>query len=327
MLRGVFHCFDTILAATVGSELHVQSHCLEYFLFCEVTSNWWIDTAPSGTNSIGKWNKTLLLRIGSKPRGYSSHRSGFVSRACILGIRHSKGTELSPGLMDMMVRAGGWQAVTGAKTVLRVYARQIIDEHLDVYAMSLGIVSSGMDCDKKLQLYLGQPEFPLSPIVDRGREDIPLQLRVMVWRSDEWQRHLTAMNAACKAIMEAATQDERIMPVKRYKELRQAFSHCKKHDSYRNPTVVATLELLLLTRPAVWKACVRDVKRTCLHAFVNNRSVARLNYTSHVQLLADVRVGYVCPLDGVVDCAIVDPSWDKQARFAWAGSADVVALT
>lgn len=64
-------------------------------------------TAPTSTNTISNWNRTLLIRYGSPPRGFSSHRSGFVSRTCILAILHNKGTELPPGVVDMMVRAGG----------------------------------------------------------------------------------------------------------------------------------------------------------------------------------------------------------------------------
>ena len=76
--------------------------------------------------------------MGSLGRGCSAHRAGFVSRTCILAILNSKGTELSPGTIEMMIRWGGWQAATGAKTVLRIYARKIIDKYLDPYRLSLG---------------------------------------------------------------------------------------------------------------------------------------------------------------------------------------------
>ena len=54
----------------------------------------------------------------------------------------------------MMVRAGGWQAVTDAETVLRVYARRIIDEHIDMYSVSLGVELSEDDWAKKHQQLL-----------------------------------------------------------------------------------------------------------------------------------------------------------------------------
>lgn len=39
----------------------------------------------------------------------------------------------------MMGRASGWQAVIDVKTLLRVYARRVIDEHIDMYRISLSV--------------------------------------------------------------------------------------------------------------------------------------------------------------------------------------------
>ena len=238
-MHGVFGCFDPILTAAVGSVLEITAAWLPRFLFGEATSNWWIDTAPSSTAVIGYWSRSLLLRMGSTLRGFSSHRSGFVSRTCILGIMHNKGTELPPGLIDMMFRAGGWQAVTGTKSALRVYsyARQVIDEHLDVYSMSLGIDSSAADWARKIALYKGHLVFPKAPIVDAGCDDNGMQFQVLTWRSAKWQQHLASLNATCAAIMHAAMFDQRIMPVKGYKELRHALLHCKGHVVYSSSHV------------------------------------------------------------------------------------------
>ena len=201
-------------------------------LYCEVTANWWIDTAPSSTGAIGDWNRTLLLRLGSEPRGFSSHRSGFVARTCILVIMRNKGTELPPGVMDLMVRAGGWQAVTGAKTVLRVYAQQVRDEYLDAYSMSLSVDNSNAEWARQLALYIGKPSFLKPPEVDAGRDRNNSQVRIHAWRSPIWRKHQDELNAACAALMTAAASDHRIMPVKSYKELRHAFSRCEKHPAF-----------------------------------------------------------------------------------------------
>jgi hypothetical protein len=71
----------------------------------------------------------------------------------------------------MMVRAGGWQAVTDAKTVLRVYARHVIDKHIDMYRISLGVERSEADWANKHEQYIGQPSFPPQPMVDLGRQE------------------------------------------------------------------------------------------------------------------------------------------------------------
>ena len=69
----------------------------------------------------------------------------------------NKRIELPSGLIDMIVRASGWQAVTGAKTILRVYARQVIDQHMDLYCMSLDFQHTAADWDRKLKACVGFP--------------------------------------------------------------------------------------------------------------------------------------------------------------------------
>ena len=123
VFRGLFPVFDPLKLVMVGDNLNVKPECLDYFLFCDVDSNYWLDTAPSSVSTIGSWNKALLERMGSPGRGFSAHRSGFVSRTCILAILASRGKELSAGTIELVIRSGGWQAGTRARMVLRVYAR------------------------------------------------------------------------------------------------------------------------------------------------------------------------------------------------------------
>lgn len=178
VFRGAFDVFDPIQHANEGDILRVRPECFEHFLFCDVRPNFWIDTAPSSVSAIGIWNGTLLIRMGSPGRGFFAHRSGFVSRTCISAILASKGKELSPGTIEVMIRWGGWQAITGVKTVLSIYARKVIDEYLDPYGLSLGYELSDEAWEDKKQQYLGRPRYPKDPVVDRGRNKRPLQFRV-----------------------------------------------------------------------------------------------------------------------------------------------------
>ena len=66
-----------------------------FFLFCDVNAHYWIDTAPVHVNTLGNWTRKLLVRMGSAPRGFSAHRSGFVARACIHAIMRAKGVQLN----------------------------------------------------------------------------------------------------------------------------------------------------------------------------------------------------------------------------------------
>jgi len=93
VMRGVFDKFDPIRHAEAGNVLAVRQACLDYFLFCDVDTNFWIDTAPTSVKGLGDMNRTLLKRMGSPPRGFSSHRSGFVSRSCILAVLKCNGRQ------------------------------------------------------------------------------------------------------------------------------------------------------------------------------------------------------------------------------------------
>ena len=78
VIRGVFEKHDPILTSAVDDVLNVRSECQEYYLFCDMKANYWIDTAPCSVDTLSAWNKTVLKHMGSEPRGYSAHRSGCV---------------------------------------------------------------------------------------------------------------------------------------------------------------------------------------------------------------------------------------------------------
>ena len=130
VIRGVFEKFDPILHATSGQLLTIKPECNDYFLFCEASANFWVDAAPVSVGTLSQWNRQLLVRMGSRPRGFSAHRSGFMSRSCILGVLEAQGTKLPEGLINIIARLGGWSTVSGDTTVMSVYARKVIDNHL-----------------------------------------------------------------------------------------------------------------------------------------------------------------------------------------------------
>ena len=265
VMRGLFQAFDPILTANLGDRLQIKPECLPYYHFCDVKANFWIDTAPSSVSAIGTWNRNLLKRMGSPERGFSSHRSGFVSRTCILAILNSKGRELPPGAIEVMIRWGGWQAVTGARTVLRIYARKVRDKYLDPYSLSLGYELSDKEWEQKKQEYLGVPRFPEASVVDRGRTQQPLQVRLHAWRSTSWMEYQSRLNAVVKDIVAAAMVDPGIMPVRRYRQARRAFS---LYVTERSGTeLVKEYQELLSVRQDLWKVCMREAVRGCERAF------------------------------------------------------------
>ena len=247
--------FDPLLTAQDGDTMHIKAECWQYYLFCDVKANYWIGNAPTSVGAIGNWNRLLLSRLGTNPRGYSAHRSGFVSRTCILAMMSKKGQELPLGTLELVTRWGGWQVVTGTKTVMDIYARKIIDQFFDPYSMIVGYEGSDEHWERKRQKYLGQAHFPKVPIVDKGRTAQPLQLRVLAWRSVEWSEFQRRLNVVCGKIMEAALADEVIMPIRRHRQLRRAFTlYLQMH---KDTPLVQSYKSLMAVRVEHWKACVK----------------------------------------------------------------------
>ena len=72
--------------------------------------------------------------------------------------------------------------------------------------------------------YLGELMFPDHPIIARGRCELPLQMRLHVYRSARWVQQQQLLNDVCKVIMTAACADPKIWPVRRYCQHREAFN-------------------------------------------------------------------------------------------------------
>ncbi len=89
-------------------------------------------------------------------------------------------------MLTAIVRAGDWQAVTGAMTVMRVYARNILDEMLDTYALSFGVECSDEEWKERLNDYLNVCLRP-SHVIKRPRAVVLEQVK-RVWLQPAMQK-------------------------------------------------------------------------------------------------------------------------------------------
>ena len=245
-----------------------------------------------------------------------------MSRTCILAIIASKGKELPPGTIEVMIRWGGWQAVTGAKTVLRIYARKVIDKNLDPYSLSLGHELSDKEWEVKKKECLGVPRWPVEPIVDRGRSSLPLQVRLHVWRSQRWMGFHKALNEICAKMMAAALSDQEIMPVtvNRYRQVRRAFSVFVSERG--NSELVQNYLSLLAMRQRVWSICVKEAIDACKFAFFRDGMMPRpekyLQGRRFLELLENVQIGHVGMDSRVVqDVGEDDAGLDAERSYRW----------
>lgn len=72
-----------------------------------MSPNFWIETAPSSVATLGRWNSKLLIAMGCAGRGFSSHRSGIVTRTCIKNILENHGNKLSKPTVEAVLQWGG----------------------------------------------------------------------------------------------------------------------------------------------------------------------------------------------------------------------------
>ena len=254
VVRDVFEVSDPIRSAHGGERLPIKAECLEFYLFCKVTPNAWVDTALVSTQTIGRWTRVLLERMGLQPRGFSAHRSGIVTRACILAILESHEKEMLPGRLNIIICWGGWQCVTGEKTVMRIYARKAIDAYMDNYALSYGRQPRKDEWAQKLRKYIAAEVHP-------GRHTFPMQVRLHAWQGRCWQAFLHEMNRCMAAIMEAARSCHRIMPVARYVQDIRAFTlYCAEEPE--DPNVVL-FNQMKQGRVVILSQCIEKVVRRC----------------------------------------------------------------
>ena len=224
------------------------------------------------------------------------------------------------GVVEIIVRWGGWQAVTGARTVLRIYARNALDKFVDPYALSLGFALDAKGVQQRMEEYLGKSVFPSKPIRERGREFMPAQIRLQTYQSAAWLHFQQAMNEVCQAIMEAACNDKEIWPIRRYTEYREAFTTYLK--LYKDGDLAVKYAKLKAERQARWKQCLTATVRHCRAAFVRSKPVGqahKLLKQMYLSLLMPVVIGGVdlYQHQNPVSLHDWDPNWDRKGHFYW----------
>ena len=215
-----------------------------------------------------------------------------------LGTAKNRGTALDDGTLHCIVRWGGWQAVTGVQTVMRIYARKVIDDFIDPYAMSLGRPLSDKEWERRRVEYIGEVVSPSDSIVDYRRGPENLQVRLHVWEHPVWQRVQRELNEVWGQVMQAALADMRSKHLHRYLQNSRAFSlYCDTHAD--NKTVILYKELVDMRGPA-WSICMGAAMCACENEFKSAANAAGLvldryfiPHRKYLQFLRPVVIGAV----------------------------------
>ena len=226
-IRGVFLVEDPLRHAMPGDVLQIRPRAKAFFLFCAsravCTADWWLDCKPVGVDTLGDFTREVLQRMGQKPRGFSAHRSGAVTRACIIAILSARGLGMDQAIVESILRLGGWQAVTGAMTVFRVYARKVIDSFVDPYQLFLGREMSDDFWAAQKHDYLAVRLLPGNRAYC-FRKTIPVQVFMRIARGPAWQHVLDAVNDLAQGVLELGMSSARVWPVARYTSLNRCFN-------------------------------------------------------------------------------------------------------
>ena len=136
-----------------------------------------------------------------------------------------------------------------------------------------------------------------------------------MYRSADWQQHQRQLTAACKAIMAGVVRDKRIMPVRRYREARRAFSVYMKHTAFCEAKHVLAYKALLKQCRRRWNTSVRAVTKACGVDFFGHSRLWKGK--QYVHLLDVVQIGMLNVDGSIRSPANVDPSWDTKGIFMW----------
>ena len=135
----------------------------------------------------------------------------------------SDGSMLDESVLAAIVWSGGWEAEAGKKTVMKVYVRRAMDEHMNTHRFGVGKDRTRRDKDRtrrlwqeKLEEYLklGRRPEVVPPNRGTGRlEDVRTVVGMLEVRSLQ-----AAANAAGDVVVGAAKADVAIMPLIRCME-------------------------------------------------------------------------------------------------------------
>lgn len=258
VMRNLFQEHDPLTNPNVrvGDLLKVKVSAAKYYLFCECGPDWWYDNVPISVHTLGHYTKAVLRRMGRPERGFSAHRSGFVTRSCILNFLRNKGMSLAVEDCNALVRMGGWTTITGVQTIFRVYIRKVMDDHFNADGIVWAREAPPDFWPKRFAEFQNRIITPGSPgtlPLSCPRNRCAFGFRLAVWRSDEWTSYIQKVNANAKWVMAEGRKDFEVMPMNRWHEERALYNRALKAFALAPQTV--ELYTLMGAHVQTFQAC------------------------------------------------------------------------
>ena len=205
---------------------------------------------------------------------------------------------------------------------MSVYAKRLVDHRFDNYALSAGDEQTDEQWARMKDDYTGQVIQPAEPVANYGQEAVPLQLKVLTWRSPEWAAFQSALNSAAIGITEAAYLDQDVMPVNRFRQARRGFLVYMQLCS-EAPAVQQYKQLMSRCRSS-WAACSAGIRQQCEVQFVGRNShllTAPLyhgSWNALYQYSQAVHFGFVQLSGACINSSqVVLCDWARAGVFLW----------
>lgn len=278
VMRNAFDVVDPLGHRPPGARLEpftVAASCAEEYLLCECGHDWFAGCVPISTGVLSNYNRQLLQRFGSSGRGFSSHRRGCITRAATSNLLENCGMGIDEALLHAITRWGGWRAVTGIQTVLRIYLATTIDNYVCGHGLGLGRRKSKEEWERRRLEYLG-PD--IMPTETYARGTYPLRVRMAGWHVPTVARWRQDVTTACNAIMKMGKGDTALYPVDRYMSDKELLNAALK--KYPNHPSCGQYRTLMSQAAGVAAAGIDEAVTELMEAFYRDGGAgASLNRT------------------------------------------------
>lgn len=264
--RGLFEQGDPVEVARNGGcpSFELKEGVKDFYVFCRTQPNTWQDCIPTSVSILAEYTYSILRAMGHRERGLSAHRSGCVTRACIQTLIENKGVALPMDRLHLVARWGGWEYSTGLATMLKTYARKVLDIFTCTGHLAFGDKRSDVWWDKKLIQYIGPKLRPTSAIYDHGVCNLDMAEKVKVWRTVTWTNYMKLVNSASSELMRWGRTDMRICEMNRYVE--EAVIYKEARVFFANREVALDLHHLLgrVVEKRVWESAMQEFRQSGL---------------------------------------------------------------
>jgi len=200
VIRDAFEVYDPMKNGGLaqGDVLEFKQDSKEWFLFCCLRQDVFVNTKPCTVGVISRATAEVLEAMGSEPRGYSAHRKGCPTRVLMRELVMNGGISISDCVKRALVRWGGWDVKRGMDTLDERYVQFCLDTCLDVLGLGTGRKMSMREKNAKLAELNGDDV--RAPVILLPPGWHPLIVRMMAYQEVNFGRKQKELDERAKVV-------------------------------------------------------------------------------------------------------------------------------